>query len=376
VDAVTKVITPIVGNGSPSYSGDHGPALEAGLNFPAGVVVDAAGNLYIQDSSNHRIRKVAADSGVITTAVGGASGDNGPATAAVLHSIAGIAVDAMRNVYVSDAIANRVAKIAAPAGVITTFAGGVGSFSGDGGPAAGAGLNPRGVAVDRDGNVYIADSFNMRTRKVNAASGTIATIGPVSRFPIGVAVDASGDVYITDALDDALLKVAAGTGDITVAALFLAIDSSGLAVDGAGNVYIAEPNLHRIQKVDRAGEITTVAGMNSDGGFSGDNGPAVDARLSSPHGVALDRGGNLYIADTSNHRIRRVDAESGIITTIAGNGSSGFAGDHGPATAAMLNNPSSIAVDDSGILYIADTGNARVRAVLGVAPRRRAVSPR
>ena len=374
VDAATQVIAPVVGNGSASYSGDSGPASQATLNFPSGVAVDAAGNLYIQDTASHRIRKVAAGSGVITTAVGGASGDHGPATGAVLNTIAGIAVDAMGNVYVSDAIANRVATIAAGTRVITTFAGGVGSFSGDGGPAVGAGLNPRGVAVDRDGNLYIADSFNARTRKVDAATGTITTIAS-SRFPIGVAVDASGNVYMTDAIEDALRKIAAGTGITTVEALLLAIDSSGIAVDAAGNVYVAEPNLHRIQKLDATGNITTVAGTNSEPGFSGDHGPAVNARLNAPHGVAVDRAGNLYIADTSNHRIRRVDAATGIITTIAGNGSSGFAGDHGPPTAAMLSYPSSIAVDDAGILYIADTGNERVRAVVAVG-RRRAASAR
>jgi len=374
VDAVTNIITPVAGNGSASYSGDNGPAMEAGLNIPSGIAVDAAGNLYIQDTGNHRIRKVAAGSGVITTVVGGASGDNGPATAAVLNAIAGIAVDGMSNVYVSDATANRVAKIAAGTHVITTVAGGVRGFSGDGGPAAGAGLNPRGVAVDSADNVYIADSSDQRTRKVDAASGTITSI-ETSRFPIGVAVDASDNVYMTDSVETALRKIAAGTGTTTVTAVFLPIDSPGLAADAAGNVYIAEAKMHRIEKVDAAGNTTTVAGTSSVSGFSGDNGPAVNARLNNPSGVALDRAGNLYIADTSNQRIRRVDAVTGIITTIAGNGSSGFAGDYGQPTDAMLNNPSSIAVDASGVLYIADTGNERIRAVFPV-ERRRAVHPR
>ena len=375
VDAATRVIAPVIGNGSASYSGDNGPAKNATLNTPAGVVADAAGNLYILDSGNHRIRKVAAGSGVITTAVGGASGDNGPATAAVLNSIGGIAVDALKNVYISDATANRVAKIAASTRTITTFAGGVGGFSGDDGPAVGAGLNPRGVAIDRAGNLYIADSFNKRIRNVEAATGTITSIGEGSRFPIGVAADASGNIYTTDAVEDALRKIATGNGITTVEAQLLAIDSSGVAVDTRGNVYFAEPSLHRIQKFDTAGNITTVAGTSSVPGFSGDRGLAVNARLNSPYGVAVDRAGNLYIADTSNHRIRRVDALTGIITTIAGNGSPGFAGDHGPATAAMLNNPSSIAVDDSGILYIVDTGNERIRAIVD-STRRRAAGTR
>ncbi|HEX8153805.1 MAG TPA: hypothetical protein VF698_11800 [Thermoanaerobaculia bacterium] len=374
VDAETKVIAPIIGTGSPGYAGDGGPAGEAALNTPTALAVDAAGNLYIQDSGNHRIRKVAAN-GTIATAVGGASGDDGPATGAVLNAIAGIAVDATGNVYVSDATANRVAKVAAGTRTITTFAGGVGSFSGDDVPAVGAGLDPRGVATDRRGNVYIADASNKRTRKVDVATGTITTIGEGSRFPIGVAVDAFGNVYTTDAVEDALRKIAAVTGITTVLAQELAIDSSGVAVDAAGNVYFAEPGRHRIRKFDTAGNLTTVAGTDSVAGFSGDKGPAVNARLNGPSGVAVDRAGNVYIADTANHRIRRVDAQTGIITTIAGNGTSGFAGDHGPAAAAMLNNPSSLAVDDAGIVYIADSGNERIRAIVGVT-RRRAVTAR
>jgi trimeric autotransporter adhesin len=374
VDAVTKVITPVVGNGVAQYSGDGGPATQASLSFPAGAAVDPAGNLYILDPGNHRIRKVDAHSGVITTAVGGVSGEGGPATAAVLNIIGGIAVDSAKNVYVSDASANRVAKVAAGTHIMTTVAGGVGGYSGDGGPAIGAGLNPRGVAADPFGNVYIADSFNKRTRKVDA-SGAISTIEE-SRFPIGVAVNASGDVYVTDALEEAVRRIAAATGEITIEARELAIDSSGLAVDTAGNVYIAEPQFHLVQKLAPNGSITTVAGMNSDPGFTGDNGLAVNARLNRPNGVAVDRAGNVYIADTSNDRIRRVDAITGIITTIAGNGSTGLAGDYGPATSAMLNSPSSVAVDDDGVLYIADNGNERIRAVVDGVARRRAIGKR
>lgn len=374
VDAATNVIAPVVGNGVAKFSGDGGPATEASLNVPAGVAVDSAGNLYVLDNGNHRIRKVDARSGVITTVVGGASGDGGPATAAVLNSIGGIAVDAAKNVYISDATANRVAKVHAATRIITTIAGGVSGFSGDGGPAVGAGLTPRGVAADNAGNVYIADSLNKRTRKVDAANGSITTIEE-SRFPIGVAVDASGDIYVTDAIEDVLRKIVAVTGSITVVARDLAIDSSGLAVDTAGNVYFPAPERHRVQKLGADGSITTVAGTNSVAGFAGDGALAVNAHLNRPSGVAVDRAGNLYIADTSNHRIRRVDAVTGIITTIAGNGSRGFAGDYGPATAAMLNNPSSIAVDDAGLLYIADTGNERIR-VVGGASRRRAVGTR
>lgn len=371
VDATTNVIAPFAGNGSGKYSGDDGAATQASLNVPAGVAVDGTGNLYILDTGNHRIRKVDALSGVITTVVGGASGDGGPATAAVLNSIGGMAVDAAKNVYISDTTANRVARVDAATRIVATIAGGVSGFSGDDTPALGAGLHPRGVATDAAGNVYIADSVNRRTRMVDAASGSIATIEQ-STSPIGVAVDASGDVYVTDALEHALRKVATASGDITVDAVDLAIASSGLAVDRSGNVYVPEPERHRVQKVAADGTITTVAGMDGAAGFDGDHALAVDAHLNRPSGVAVDRAGNLYIADTANHRVRRVDAVTGVITTVAGNGSSGFAGDYGPATGATLNSPTSIAVDSDGLLYIADTGNERIRVVGGNSSRRRA----
>lgn len=374
VDAATNVIAPIAGKGAPSYGGDHGPAREAALSTPHGVVVDRSGNLLILDSGNHRIRRIAASSGVITTAVGGPSGDGGPATAAVLNAISGIAVDAAKNVYLSDAAANRVAKIAAGTRIITTFAGGAGAFFGDGGPAVGAGLNPRGLAIDRRGNVYIADSSNKRIRRVDAAGRSIDSIGDPSRFPIGVAVDASEDLYTSDAVEDAIRKINAATGSTTILALELAIDSAALAADASGNVYFAEPERHRVRKLSVGGVIATVAGTSSVAGFAGDGAPAVNARLNRPSGIATDRAGNLYIADTANHRIRRVDALTGIITTIAGNGSRGFAGDHGLATAAMLNEPSSLALDGAGVLYIGDSGNERIRAVVPGVPRRRAIT--
>lgn len=375
VDAATSVIAPFAGNGSARFSGDDGAATQASLNVPAGVAVDSAGNLYILDTGNHRIRKVDALSGVITTVVGGASGDGGAATASVLNSIGGIGVDAAKNLYISDTTANRVARIDAATQIITTIAGGVSGFTGDDTPAVGAGLHPRGVAADAAGNVFIADSVNRRLRKVDAATRSIATI-EASTSPIGVAVDASGDAWVTDAIEHALRKVATASGSITVEAVELAIGSSGLAVDPSGNVYVPEPERHRVQKVAVNGTVTTVAGIDGASGFDGDHAPAVDAHLNRPSGVAVDHEGNLYIADTANHRVRRVDAITGVITTVAGNGSSGFAGDYGPATAAMLKSPTSLAIDSDGLLYIADSGNERIRVVSGGSPSRRRAAGR
>ena len=219
---------------------------------------------------------------------------------------------------------------------ITTFAGtGVPGFSGDGGPAVQAQLNlPGDVAVDGAGNVYVADTNNHRIRKVDP-SGTTATITTIA------GTEESGF---------------SGDGGAAVQAQLNL--PHGVAVDGSGNVYIADTNNHRIRRVDSSGTTTTIAGTGVSG-FSGDGGAAVQARLNSPHGVAVDGSGNVFIADTNNHRIRRVDS-SGTITTIAGTGVSGFSGDGGPAVQAQLYLPHGVAVDGFGNVYIADTNNHRI----------------
>jgi uncharacterized protein (TIGR03437 family) len=372
------VITTVAGNGLPAYSGDNGPAANAQLNYPYGVSVDAAGNLYIADSNNYRIRKVA--NGVITTVAGngttGFGGDNGPATSAQLQPF-GIAVDSASSVYIADPLNNRIRKVTN--GVITTVAGdGTAGFGGDNGPATSAELyQPNGVAVDSAGNVYIADTFNNRVRKVSG--GVITTVagngtegfgggdgGPATSatlyYPSGVAIDSAGNLYIADTDGQRIRKVANGV--ITTVAGGSAASSGdylsfpqGVAVDSAGNLYIADTNNNRIRKVAN-GVMTTVAG-NGTSGFSGDNGPATSAQLYYPSGVAVDSAGNLYIADTDNTRIRKIS--NGAIITIAGDGGYGLSGDGGLATSAQLYGPRGVAVDSSGNVYVADTNNGRIR---------------
>ena len=393
-------------------------------NVVLGVVVDEKGNVYIADRVNHRIRRVGPD-GVITTVAGtgkgGFSGDGGPALQAQLRSPSGVAVDEKGNVYIADRSNHRIRRVG-PDGVITTFAGmepEPPDFSGDGGPAIHAQLDSAvGVAVDARGTVYIVErgtfrafSFeersrggifitpsgrweNFRVRRVGSG-GIIRTLQgskwvygdylgrPISELikPAGVAVDAQGNLYIAGVRvvfntaynivrrigPDGTITTVAGTGtkgslgDGGPAAQAQLNDPHGVAVDAKGNLYIADTGNHRIRRVGPDGIITTFAGRVA-AGFSGDGGPAVQAQLNGPTGVAVDAQGTLYIADTGNHRIRRVGPD-GIITTFAGTGTPGFSGDGGPAAQAQLSRSSGVAVDARGNVYIADTGNHRIRRV-------------
>ncbi|MFD0712153.1 S-layer homology domain-containing protein [Paenibacillus sp. GCM10027626] len=330
------MINTVAGMGTGGFSGDGGTATSAQLNNPHGVAVDSSGNLYIADYENSRIRKVDA-SGTISTVAGtgsaGYSGDGGNALSAKLNHPMGVAVDNSGNLYISDMVNCRIRKVDA-SGTISTVAGtGVLGYSGDGGPAISARLSyPSGVATDNDGNVYIVDQSNHRIRKVDV-SGTISTVAGT-----GSAGD-SGD-----------------GGSATSAELR---SPSGIAVDDSGNLYIAEFAGNRIRKVDTAGIISTVAGTGAYG-YSGDGGPATSAQLNYPSGVAVDRFGQLYIADAGNHSIRKVDA-SGTISTVAGTGSHGYAGDGGAATSAQFYNPYALAAASDGELYIADVFNQRIR---------------
>ena len=383
LDAKTGLLTLVAGDGAPSFSGDNGPATSAGLANPWGVAADSAGNFFIADVGNNRIRKIS--NGIITTVVGngtaGFSGDNGLATSAQLNQAYGIIVDSSGNLYIADAGNNRIRKVSN--GVITTVVGnGTAGFSGDNGPATSAQLNgPTGLTLDSAANLYIADRGNMCIRKV--ANGVITTIagggagsggdgGPATSAgvanPLGVAVDSVGDLYIAQEFGS-LRKVANGIittvveglccfgGDNGPATQAELDDPLGVAVDPAGSLYIADRVNMRIRKVSN-GLIATVAG-NGSFGFSGDNGPATSAALLAPQSVAVDPAGNLYIADAG--RIRKVS--NGVITTVAGNGVAGFGGDNGPATNAQLYTPGGVAVDSAGNLYIADTYNNRVRKV-------------
>src|ERR1022692_381452 len=399
VAAATGIITTVAGtkvagNGSPGYSGDGGPATSAGLSDPNAVAVDGFGNLYIAD--NYLIRKVAAATGIITTVAGnyaaGYSGDGGPATSAQIVAT-GLALDGAGDIYIADDKDNVIRKVTAATGIITTVAGnGAADYSGDGGPATSAKLDqPHAVAVDGPGNIYIADTANNVIRKVAAATGIITTAagngaayysgdGGLATsaqlvYPPGVAVDGSGNLYISD-LSDVVRKVVAATGIITTVAgngaagysgdggpaINASFHSpSGMAVDGSGNLYIADTGNDVIRKVAAAtGIVTTVAG-NGGAGYSGDGGPASSAGLSGPQGVAVDGSGNLFVADTGNAVMRKVAAATGITTTVAGNGTAGYAGNGGAAIKAKLSGPSGVAVDGAGNLYIADTQNNAIR---------------
>ena len=335
-----QIITTIAGKGTIGYSGDGGPATAAELFFPSGVTVDGSGNVYIADYENHRIRKINT-SGIISTIAGngsqGYSGDGGPATAAELYYPYGVAVDGSGNVYVADDFNFRVRKINT-AGIISTIAGNGGAgYSGDGGPATNAEIDrPFGIAVDGSGNVYIGSQFNNLVLKVNT-SGVISTL----------AGNGTGGY--------------AGDGGAATAAELK--NPYGVAVDGSGNVYIADYGNSVIRKVNTSGTISTIAG-DSIAGYSGDGGAATAAELAGAIGVRVDGSGNLYIADVGNSRIRKVNS-LGIISTIAGNGTAGYSGDGGPATVAELNGPSDVAVDESGNVYIADQNDNVIQKVSG-----------
>jgi uncharacterized protein (TIGR03437 family) len=378
------IITTVAGSGIAGFSGDGGPAGSASLNYPRGLAADASGNLFIADATNERIRKVSAG-GVITTVAGngdfGFSGDGGPATSASLNQPQSIVVDASGSLFIADTYNNRIRKVSA-SGVMTTVAGSApgfpaSGFSGDGGPATLASLSlPSGIAEDAAGNLFIADTNNNRIRKVSASGiittvagngnagssgdGGLATSAWLSQ-PEGVAVDASGNLFIADSGSSRIRKVSAGI--ITTVAT--AGQPVAVAVDASGNLFIVDTFYGRIQEVSTSGILTTVAGGGTSG--LGDGGPAISAELLFPYGVAVDASGNLFIADTGDMLIRKVSA-SGIITTAAGNGNNVFSGDGGPATSASLTRPGGVAVDASGNLFIADTLNNRIRKVLAVAP--------
>jgi len=331
-----NTVRTVAGNGTPGYSGDAAAATSATLAAPAAVAYDHAGNLYIADASNNVIRKVDA-TGTITTLAGsgmqGFAGDNGAATAALLDTPIGIAVDAGNNLYIADSHNQRVRMVNAQ-GIISTVAGnGTAGYSGDGGAATSASLFlPEAIAVGVAGNLYIADAGNHRIRKIS--NGIITTV--------------AGDGE----------QMYSGDG---VAATSAGLDTpTGIVVDTAGNLYIADSHNQRIRMVNAQGVISTVAG-NGTLGFSGDGGNAAQASLGLPTGVAVDAAGNVYVADSKNNVIRQVS--KGVINTIAGNGNEGYGGDKSAALHATLDTPRSASLDALGNVAIADRLNQRIRAM-------------
>ena len=351
--ALGQTIVTVAGTGERSYTGDGGPATLATFARPRSVFVDRFGNLFISERDFNVVRKIDAETGLISTVAGDGffddffrgryNGDGESATRSSLYIPEGIFVDTQGHLYIAERGNDRIRRVDAVTGTISTVAGnGEEGYSGDGGFATDARLHdPTGVWLDRQGNIYIADLENHRVRKVDATTGVITTAvgtgepgfsgdqGPATeallRHPIAVFVDRFGCLYLND----------------------------------AGN--------RRVRKVEPSGQIITVSGGGSEarGDFFGDGGPATLARTFGGKDIFVDAAGNLFITDENNNRIRRVDA-SGIITTVAGNGNRGFSGDSGLATEAALNDPKGVFVDDSGNLFIVDEDNHRVRMIAGI----------
>ncbi len=439
------IVTRIAGNSRPGYSGDGGPATAAQLNGPSGLAIDSGGNIFIAETYNNRIRRVS-PSGIITTVAGGGGpptgvGDGGPATAARLNTPGSLTFDSAGNLFVADEGNSRVRKIA-PSGIITTIAGtGVAGDSGDGGLAVNAGLTlPFGLAFDTSGDLFIADVGQNRVRRVSPTGTITAFAGTgVAGFsgdggaatsaqlnnPTGLALTSQGDLLIADydnfririVSTNGLIGTVAGNGQggysgDGAAATQAGLTPGGLVSDSTGGFFIFGGYLRH---VSANGIISTVGGAGNSYFFSGDGGQATSALLSHPSGVAVDGSGNLFIADTGNRRVRRVVADGsiltvagggsalpgdgglataadiipecvafdsagnllicdlysirkvstsgGVITTFAGTGSPGSSGDGGLATAAAFRDPRGIAKDSSGNVFIADAADSRVRKV-------------
>ena len=335
-----QTIMTIAGNGIAGFSGDTGAATAAEIFGPYGIALDGLGNTYFVDQGNQRIRKINA-SGIISTIAGngtaGFGGDHGNAINAEFNNPTGVAADGLGNIYIADYGNNRIRKIN-DSGIITTIAGtGIARFWGDNGLADTAMLNgPSGVAVDKSGNIYVADKANQRVRKIDI-NGIITTIAGTGlagyngdNFPSGTMAHLSNPIAVT--------------------------------TDIKGNVYIVDENNNRVRKVDTFNRISTVFG---DGtlGFSPDGLLAVNSSLYRPNGVAVDSLGNIYVADEFNYRIRRADYNSNTVITLAGTGTPGFNGDTAAAINCEIRDCKGIAVDQGGNVYFADWSNNRVNYI-------------
>lgn len=375
VDLRTNIITTVVGLGN-GYDGDGNPPLSTRFRGERGLFFDSAGNLFIVDRGNQRVRKLDTHTQIVSTVAGGYLGDGWLATGASLDLPNSIYYDGHSSLYIADTNHNRVRKLSSN-GVITTSAGtGITGYSGDGGPATQATLNtPQAVATDPAGNVFIADGNGLFLRKVDTA-GTITTFANFD-YLFALATDAAGNIYgaglysclVWKITPDGTPSIIAGVdGNCGYNADGIPGDQAwlnspnGIAVDAKGNVLIADTWNCLVRKLDAiTGLISTVAG-NLTCGYSGDGGPATSAALYNPMGIALDNRGNLYIADLYNVRVRSVDP-SGTIQTLAGTGVQGYNGNGLPALLTNIDAPTGLTVDRTGAVYISDTSQDRVRRI-------------
>lgn len=406
--------------GTAGYSGDSGPATGAELNYPSTMAVDGSGNIFIADTDNYVIREVSA--GNIATSAGNGtlaySGDGGLATNAALNIPGETFVDSQGDIFVADTYSSVIREVVAATGNIQTVAGNgidcdttMNPTCGDGGPATSAELyDPSGVFVDGAGDIFIADYENSVIREVAAATGDIQTVAGTMGMagyagdggaatladldsPASVVLDASGNIYIADHQNSAIRVVNTGSQAITVAGVTIQAGTiqtvagngtactdpssgcgdngpatsaelnfpTGVSLDGSGDIFVADTSNNAVREINSAGLIQTVAGTLGQRGYSGDNGPPTSALLDTPSGLFVDSFGNIFIADSDNSAIREVVAVASTIQTIAGNGTKGFSGDGGTATAAELDYPSGLSGTTTGALYVADTENSRVR---------------
>ena len=393
------IIRTIAGSRLYSFTGDGGPATQALLAHPSGTATDASGNVLVADTENLRVRAIS-PSGQINTIAGNGrfrySGDDGPAASASLFRPSGLGTDRAGNILISDYPAMRIRMITAD-GIMRGIAGaGYFGFSGDDGPATLAALSgPLGITADSNGNIFFADAGSGRIRRVST-TGTITTAagngafgmdggmgGPAVngelRGPQDVAFDSAGNFFIGESngikrvtpagIITRFAGTVAGSSPGDGGPLLSAVigEASSLTFDSAGNLYFTDSRNHRVRKISASGTISTVAGTGT-AGFSGDSGPGTAALINTPAGIAADIAGNVYFGDSGNHRVR-VIVPNGLIGTVAGNGKQGLSGDGGLASAAMLDTPSSLALDAAGNLLIGDPLNGRIRAVLAQPPR-------
>lgn len=390
----TAAVTTLAGVAGTSGSTDAA-GTAARFRSPSGVAADAAGNLYVADSANHTIRQVVLQTGVVSTLVGmaGTSGTtDGTGSAARFNSPSSLVLDGSGNLYVADTLNSSIRKVVLATGAVTTLAGTSGSMgSADGTGAAARFAQPYGVAFDGLGNLYVADSVNHTIRRVVIATAAVTTLagavgmagsvdatGSTARFnsPAGIVADSNGNVFVGDSYSHSIRRVLAATGAVTTIAGSALMSgssdgtgaaarfngASGVAADGAGNLYVVDSANHTIRQVVMAtGVVTTLAGRAGSVGALDGVGSA--ARFRTPYGVAVNSTGSLYVADRFNNAIRKVDIATGTVTTPYGTLGTPGSGD-GIGTAALFSNPSGLALDAAGILYVADTSNHTIRRII------------